>query len=106
MELIIFVLLVLAAALGLTIAMRHSLRGYNKNAVDRDGDGVIQEGTKWERGVDEVVPTPDALAELQEYFKVTMVTEKVFDKPKAKKAPVKKAAAKKAPAKKAAPKKK
>lgn len=88
MEAIIFVLLVVVAVIALTVAMRRSLRGYDKNAVDRDGDGIIQEGTKWER-------------EVGETFNVTMVTEKVFDKPKAKKAP-----AKKAPAKKAAPKKK
>lgn len=25
--------------------------GYNKKAVDRDGDGIVQEGTKWERKV-------------------------------------------------------
>ena len=25
--------------------------GYNSKAVDRDGDGIVQEGTKWERKV-------------------------------------------------------
>ncbi len=63
--------------------------GYESNASDRDGDGIVQEGTRWERpaGTVKVIPAK-------------------------KKAPVKKTAAKKAapakkaPAKKAAPKKK
>jgi hypothetical protein len=25
--------------------------GYNSKAIDRDGDGIVQEGTKWERKV-------------------------------------------------------
>lgn len=63
--------------------------GYNSKAKDKDGDGIVQEGTRWER------PAP---------------TVRVI--PAKKKAPVKKTAAKKAapakkaPAKKAAPKKK
>ena len=27
------------------------LEGYNENATDRDGDGLVQEGTKFERPV-------------------------------------------------------
>jgi hypothetical protein len=27
-------------------------QGFNPNAVDRDKDGIVQEGTKWERKVD------------------------------------------------------
>ena len=63
--------------------------GYNSNAKDNDGDGIVQEGTKWERPAGTVRGIPAK-----------------------KKAPVKKTAAKKAapakkaPAKKAAPKKK
>ena len=70
-------------------------KSFNSNAVDRDGDGLVQEGTPFER-------------------KVT-VTKKPVKKAPAKKAVVKKAvvkkaapvkkAAKKAPAKKAAKKK-
>lgn len=60
--------------------------GYKSNAVDRDGDGIVQEGTKWERPAGTVRLVPK------------------------KKTPAKKTstatAAKKAPAKKAAPKKK
>jgi hypothetical protein len=26
-------------------------QGFNPNAIDRDKDGIIQEGTKWERKV-------------------------------------------------------
>ena len=76
-----------AAAVGLSILMivligKRKESGYKSNAVDRDGDGIVQEGTKWERpaGTVKVIP--------------------------AKKTPAKKPAAKKAPAKKAAPKKK
>jgi hypothetical protein len=25
--------------------------GYKPNAIDRDGDGIVQEGTKWERKI-------------------------------------------------------
>lgn len=29
--------------------LAYRLSGYNPNARDGDGDGIIQEGTKWER---------------------------------------------------------
>jgi hypothetical protein len=63
------------------------VKGFNYNAVDKDGDGLVQEGTQFER-------------------KVTVV-KKTAKKPAAKKkAPVKKSPVKKtAPAKKTAPKK-
>jgi hypothetical protein len=72
----------------IVISLRND-KGYNSKAKDKDGDGIVQEGTRWER------PAP---------------TVRVI--PAKKKAPVKKTAAKKAapakkaPAKKAAPKKK
>ena len=52
------------------------VEGYNYNAIDRDGDGKVQEGTPFERKVETTV------------------------KKTVKKAPVKKAPAKKSPAKK------
>lgn len=57
-------------------------KDFNSNAVDRDGDGLVQEGTRFERAI--------------------IVT----DKPVKKAVVKKKAAVKKAPAKKAAPVKK
>ena len=64
-----------------------SVKGFNYNAVDRDGDGLVQEGTQFERRV--------------------TVVKKTAKKPAAKKkAPAKKSPVKKtAPAKKTAPKK-
>ncbi len=59
-----------------------SIKGFSYNAVDKDGDGLVQEGTQFERRV--------------------TVVKKTAKKPAAKKkAPVKKTA----PAKKTAPKK-
>jgi hypothetical protein len=51
---VVIVYLVLGAAIAL-IAIADDRKakqieeGYNPNAVDRDGDGIIQEGTKFER---------------------------------------------------------
>lgn len=85
-----------AAAVGLSILMivlvgKRKESGYKSNAVDRDGDGIVQEGTKWERpaGTVKVIPAKKAPAK-----KTSTATA------------AKKPAAKKAPAKKAAPKKK
>ena len=60
-----------------------SVKGFSYNAVDKDGDGIVQEGTEFER-------------------KVTVVkkTVKKSAAPAKKKAVAKKAVAKKAPAKK------
>lgn len=48
-----FLLLVLfAVAVGIAaVALKEDkiFKGYNPEAVDRDGDGLVQEGTKWER---------------------------------------------------------
>ena len=76
------------------ISMRSDTKGYNKKARDKDGDGIIQEGTKWERPAPTVVVVP---------AKKKAPVKKAAAK---KAAPAKKAPAKKAPAKKAAPKKK
>ena len=64
-----------------------SVKGFDYNAVDRDGDGLVQEGTRFERKVS--------------------VVKKTAKKPAAKKkSPAKKSPVKKtAPAKKTAPKK-
>lgn len=62
------------------------VEGFKFDAVDRDGDGKIQEGTPFER-------------------KVTVVKKATAKKAPAKKAPVKKAPTKKAPAKKSPAKK-
>lgn len=50
------ILIYLGMALGISaIAIKEDrlekkiAQGYNPNSVDRDGDGLIQEGTKWER---------------------------------------------------------
>ena len=32
-----------------TPALESSTDGYNENATDRDGDGLVQDGTKFER---------------------------------------------------------
>ena len=48
-----FLLLVLfAVAVGIAaVALREDkiFKGFNPEAVDRDADGLLQEGTKWER---------------------------------------------------------
>jgi topoisomerase IA-like protein len=62
------------------------VEGFKFDAVDRDGDGKIQEDTPFER-------------------KVTVVKKATAKKAPAKKAPVKKAPTKKAPAKKSPAKK-
>lgn len=86
---LVFIMLGLVIVAGITIILigKRNESGYNANAKDTDKDGIVQEGTIWER--------PAA-------------TVKIV--PAKKKAPAKKAAtattAKKAPAKKAAPKKK
>lgn len=50
MELLFLVLLVMSIAIG-AVAIREDKisKGYNPDALDGDGDGWIQEGTKWER---------------------------------------------------------
>ena len=62
------------------------VEGFNYNAVDRDGDGLVQEGTPFER-------------------KVTVVKKAAKKSPAKKKAPAKKSPAKKT-VKKSTPKKK
>jgi len=83
----IAIIAVLLAVFTIVIVGKRKESGYKANAKDTDKDGIVQEGTIWER--------PAA-------------TVKIV--PAKKKAPAKKAAtattAKKAPAKKAAPKKK
>lgn len=88
-----------AAAVGLSILLiilvgKRKDSGYNPNAKDTDGDGIVQEGTKWER--------PEATVKIVPAKKKAPAKKTST----AKKAPAKKAPAKKAPAKKAAPKKK
>lgn len=61
------------------------VEGFKFDAVDRDGDGKIQEGSPFERKV--------------------ITVKKTAKKPAAKKSPAKKSPAKKTPAKKTAPKK-
>jgi hypothetical protein len=63
-----------------------SVKGFSYNAVDRDGDGIVQEGTPFERRVDSISLAP----------KKKPVTKKAV----AKKSPAKKAAVKKAVVKK------
>lgn len=52
----LFIYVVLMTALVVTSEkeikkLKKEALGYNSKAVDRDGDGVVQEGTKWERKV-------------------------------------------------------
>lgn len=89
-------LIIGAIAVGLSILLiilvgKRKDSGYNPNAKDNDGDGIVQEGTKWERpeGTVKVVPKKKAPAK-----KTSTATT------------AKKPAAKKPAAKKAAPKKK
>jgi hypothetical protein len=85
----IAIIAVLLAVFTIVIVGKRKESGYKANAKDTDKDGIVQEGTVWER--------PAATVRIV---------------PAKKKAPVKKTAAKKAapakkaPAKKAAPKKK
>lgn len=93
MDLVIVLLCIIALAIYVMIRVgKRNESGYKADAKDTDKDGIVQEGTIWER--------PAAT--------VRIVPAK--KKAPAKKAPAKKAAtattAKKAPAKKAAPKKK
>jgi hypothetical protein len=63
-----------------------SVKGYSYNPIDRDGDGIVQEGTPFERKINS---------------SVVVTKKKTTAKKVARKAPVKKkAVAKKAPAKK------
>lgn len=50
MEILLLILVTLAVAIG-AVAFHEDkiLKGYNPDAIDRDGDGIVQEGTKWER---------------------------------------------------------
>ena len=67
-----------------------SVKGFSYNPVDRDGDGIVQEGTPFERKIES---------------NVVVTKKKAVTKKSAKKAPAKKAVAKKV-AKKAPAKKK
>lgn len=63
-----------------------SIKGFSYNPVDKDGDGIVQEGTPFERKIES---------------SVVVTKKKAVTKKAAKKAPVKKkAVAKKAPIKK------
>ncbi len=72
-----------------------SYDGFKYDAIDRDGDGVIQEGTKFERKVDVVKKTAKKAPVKKAAVKKKPVAKKVAKKAPAKKAPVKKAAKKK-----------
>lgn len=88
---VIVAVAVIAIAIGSFVLIgKRNESGYNANAADRDGDGIVQEGTKWERpaGTVKIVP------------------KKAPAKKTSTATAAKKPAAKKAPAKKAAPKKK
>lgn len=65
------------------------VKGFDMNAIDRDNDGILQEGTEFERRVTVVKPTAKK--------KATAPKKKVVKKaaPAKKKAPVKKTAPKK-----------
>jgi|LauGreDrversion4_2_1035121.scaffolds.fasta_scaffold61435_2 hypothetical protein len=69
---------------------------YNPTATDRDGDGVVQEGTAFER---KVAPVKKAAAKKKAPAKKA-VAKKAPAKKVAKKAPAKKAVKKTAPKKK------
>lgn len=67
-----------------------SYDGFKYDSIDKDGDGVIQEGTKFERKVDVVKKT----AKKAPVKKAAVKKKPVAKKAPAKKAPVKKAAKK------------
>lgn len=53
---IVFVYLVMSIGMSIFAIKEDRLlknisKGYNPNAKDRDGDGIVQEGTKWERKI-------------------------------------------------------
>lgn len=76
------------------IAGRRIESGYDSKAKDGDGDGIIQEGTKWERPAGTVKVIPKAAPKKKAPAKKTS-TATAAKKPAAKKAPAKKAAPKK-----------
>jgi hypothetical protein len=43
-----------------------SPKGYNPNAIDRDGDGIVQEGTPWERPVKKTKKKVEPVVEVVE----------------------------------------
>lgn len=59
MELILLVLFAVGVGIA-AVALREDkiFKGYNPEAVDGDGDGLVQEGTKWERPTKSVKKAP------------------------------------------------
>ena len=52
MELLLLILVFIGVTIA-AVALREDkiFKGYNPEAVDGDGDGLVQEGTKWERPI-------------------------------------------------------
>jgi|688.fasta_scaffold27320_5 hypothetical protein len=54
-----------------------SPKGYNPNAIDADGDGIVQEGTKYERPVKKSKKAAEPVVEETVELVVEDVTESV-----------------------------
>jgi hypothetical protein len=54
-----------------------SPKGYNPNAIDADGDGIVQEGTKYERPVKKSKKAAEPIVEETVEVVVEDVTESV-----------------------------
>lgn len=60
--------------------------GFKKNATDKDKDGVVQEGTHWERAVSSEKPKPKPKAKpVSKVAKTSKPKPKAKPKPKPKK---------------------
>jgi hypothetical protein len=71
-----------------------SVKGFSYNAVDKDGDGLVQEGTQFERKIDsKVVVTKKKPTVKKAAVKKAPAKKKAVAKKVAKKAPAKKKAA-------------
>lgn len=84
--------LVIAVLIGFVVVAKRQESGYNPNAKDNDGDGLVQEGTIWER--------PEATVKIVPKKKAPAKKAATAKKAPAKKAPAKKTTAKKTAAKK------
>ena len=59
METILLIVLLLAIAISAVAIYEDKLsKGYKPDARDGDGDGIIQEGTRWERSIKSAEVSP------------------------------------------------
>lgn len=52
MKTVLAILLMMSSAIGYIAWQQDKInKGFKKNAKDGDGDGLVQDGTRWERNV-------------------------------------------------------